>query len=150
MIPSPLSSVKIQNIGEILLGVIRQNIAGWCQQTFCIAIFCLHNSRKLFFSQFQFSLKVKVMGSNPGYLLKFFYFHKTDANKDTLTLRTSFLICRYQTLIVKNVSILSIDLKYKLLLGQFAAIIGPTTWLTSLSTHCPFRATVKICFCKSW
>ena len=34
MIPSP--SVKIQNYWrKSLLEVIRQNIAGWCQQTFC-------------------------------------------------------------------------------------------------------------------
>ena len=34
------------------------------------AMFCLHTSSQLFRPQFEFSLKMKVMGSNPGYLLK--------------------------------------------------------------------------------
>ena len=38
----------------------------------CPAMFCLHTSSKLSCSWFTFSLKVKVMGSNPGYLLKSF------------------------------------------------------------------------------
>ena len=36
------------------------------------AMFCLITSSKLSRQQFEFSLKVKVMGSNPGYLLKYF------------------------------------------------------------------------------
>ena len=35
-------------------------------------MFCLYTSSKLSSTQFEFSLKVKVMGSNPGYLLKYF------------------------------------------------------------------------------
>ena len=39
-IPSPSPSVKIQNYRqESLLEVMRQNIAGWCQQTFCFQKF---------------------------------------------------------------------------------------------------------------
>ena len=34
--------------------------------------FCLYASRKLSLPKFEFSLKTKVMGSNPGYLLKYF------------------------------------------------------------------------------
>ena len=34
LIPSPSPSVKIQIMAETLLEVERQNIAGWCQQTF--------------------------------------------------------------------------------------------------------------------
>ena len=37
----------------------------------CPAMFCLYTSSKLSRPEFEFSLKVKVMGSNPGYL---FYF----------------------------------------------------------------------------
>ena len=40
-----------------------QNIADHCQQTFCIQKYVDN-------TQFEFSLKVKVMGLNPGYLLK--------------------------------------------------------------------------------
>jgi len=52
---------------ESLLKVIRQNIAGLCQQTF-------ENKPRTNFStrNFNFSLKVKVMGSNSGYLLRSF------------------------------------------------------------------------------
>ena len=35
-------------------------------------MFCLYTSSKLSRPKFEFSLKVKVMGSNPGYLLKSF------------------------------------------------------------------------------
>ena len=38
------------------------------------AMFCLYTSSNFSSPQFEFSLKVKVMGSNPGYLLKPFYF----------------------------------------------------------------------------
>ena len=38
----------------------------------CPAMFCLHTSSLLSHPWFEFSLKVKVMGSNPGYLLKSF------------------------------------------------------------------------------
>ena len=63
---------------------IRQNITGWWQQTFCFqkfvnpAMFCLITPSNLFPQNFEFSLKMKVMGSKPGYLLKSFllYFDK--------------------------------------------------------------------------
>ncbi len=54
---------------ENLLELLRQNIAGRCQQK-CFA-FLLQVS-KLSHQQFEFLLKVKVMGSNSGYLLKSF------------------------------------------------------------------------------
>ena len=38
----------------------------------CSAIFCLYTSSKLSRPKFDFTLKVKVMGSNPSYLLKSF------------------------------------------------------------------------------
>ena len=38
----------------------------------CPAMFCLYNSSKLSRPWFEFSLKVKVMGLNPGYILKYF------------------------------------------------------------------------------
>ena len=58
----------------------KQNIDWHCQQTFenkkvCWhhpAMFCLITSSKLSCQKFEFFLKVKVMGSNPGYLLKSF------------------------------------------------------------------------------
>ena len=40
-----------------------------------LAMFCLIDSNKLFSQKFGFSLKVKMMGSNPGHLLKYFYFN---------------------------------------------------------------------------
>ena len=43
------------------------------------AMFCLNTSSKLSCQKFEFSLKAKVMGLNPGYLLKSFvllYLHK--------------------------------------------------------------------------
>ena len=47
-IPSPSTSVKIQIIGgKSLLEVIRQNIAGWCQQTFCFEKF-VDNAQQCF------------------------------------------------------------------------------------------------------
>ena len=42
----------------------------------CPAMFCLYTSSKLFQPSFELSLKVKVMGSNPGYLLKYFLLSK--------------------------------------------------------------------------
>jgi hypothetical protein len=41
-----------------------------CRQ--CPAMFCVYTSSKLSRWKFEFSLKVKVMGLNPGYLLKSF------------------------------------------------------------------------------
>ena len=57
--------------------VIRQKIAWWCQQFFCLQKF-VDNDQKcfVFISHqtfpliFEFSLKVKMMESNPGYRLK--------------------------------------------------------------------------------
>ena len=40
------------------------------------AMFCLYTSSKLSRPWFEFSLKVKVMGSNPGYLLKSFLLYR--------------------------------------------------------------------------
>ena len=40
-------------------------------------MFCLITSIKLSRQLFEFSLKVKVMGSNPGYLLKSFLLYRT-------------------------------------------------------------------------
>ena len=40
----------------------------------CPAMFCLYTSSKLSRSYFEFSLKVKVMGSSAGYLLDFFFY----------------------------------------------------------------------------
>ena len=78
-IPSP--SVKNSNYWrESLLDVIRQNIAGWLQQTFCFQKF-VDNAQPCFAFTTQvnfpshnlnFHWKVKVMESDPGYLLKFF------------------------------------------------------------------------------
>ena len=39
-------------------------------------MFCLYTSSKLFHPQFEFSLKIKVMGSNPGYLLEYFLLYR--------------------------------------------------------------------------
>ena len=39
-------------------------------------MFCLITSSKLCSPEFEFSLKVKVMGLNPGYLLKSFLLYK--------------------------------------------------------------------------
>ena len=50
-----------------LLGVLFSKV---CLQL--PAMFCLISSSKLYLKYFEFSLKVKVMGLNPGYLLKSF------------------------------------------------------------------------------
>ena len=44
-------------------------------------MFCLYISSKLYRPKFEFSLKVKVMGSNPGYLLKSFLLQQTNGKK---------------------------------------------------------------------
>ena len=79
MIPSPSPSVKIQILGrkvclrckgKTLLWMLSTNF--WIQKV-CwqyTAMFCLYVSSKLSCLKFEFSLKVKVMRSNPGYLLK--------------------------------------------------------------------------------
>ena len=76
LIPSPSPSVKIQIMGrkvclrckgKTLLGVVNKLL----KQKKCLhhpALFCLITSSKLSTQQFEFSLK--VIGSNPGYLLK--------------------------------------------------------------------------------
>ena len=40
------------------------------------AMFCLYTSSKFSHPYFEFSLRVKVMGSNPGYLLKSFLLYQ--------------------------------------------------------------------------
>ena len=70
---------------ENFLEVIRQNIAGWCQQTFCFQKF-VYEAQQCFASTPQanflagpwFSLKGKVIGLNPGYLLKSFLLYLCD------------------------------------------------------------------------
>ena len=79
LIPSPSSSVKIQIMagkvclrckGKTLLGVVNKLLKTKSLLTSpSNAMFCLITSSKLSRKQFQFSLKLKVMGSNPGYLL---------------------------------------------------------------------------------
>ena len=77
--PSPSQLVKIQSMGgkvclsyrgKTLLGVVNklENEKKVCWQ--CWAMFCIYTSSKLSCPLFEFSLKVKVMGSNPGYFLK--------------------------------------------------------------------------------
>ena len=61
-IPSPSPSVKIQKV------CLRFKNVCWHHP----AMFCLITSNKLSRLWFKFSLKEKVMGSNPGYLLKYF------------------------------------------------------------------------------
>ena len=80
LIPSPLPSVKIQIMGGIvclrrksktLLGIVNKLLKTkvcWHHP----AMFCLITSSKLSSQKFEFSLKMKVIGSNPGYLLIFF------------------------------------------------------------------------------
>ena len=80
---------------ESLLEVIRQNIARRCQQTVekqknCWhhqAMFCLYTSRKISRPYSEFSLK--VIGSNPDYLLKkillyYFFFHAEQMNENKI------------------------------------------------------------------
>ena len=75
LIPSSSTSVKIQIIGG---KVKRQNNTGHCQHTF-------ESKKFVDISQprFEFLLKVKVMGSNPSYLLKsFLLYHFTVATRE--------------------------------------------------------------------
>ena len=77
-IPSPSSSGKIQIVGgkvclrckgKTLLGIFKN----FWKQKVCWhhpAMFCLITSSKLSRQLFEFSLKMKVMGLNPGCLLK--------------------------------------------------------------------------------
>ena len=67
-IPSPSPSVKIQTF---VCGVKAKHCRG-CQKFVDITQQCLITSSKLSRQLFEFSLKVKVMGLNPGYLLKSF------------------------------------------------------------------------------
>ena len=107
--PSPSSDSNY--LWESLLEVIRKNIAWWCHQTFENKKF-VDNSQKCFAftpqvnfpDQFEFSLKVKVMGSNPGYLLKSFlvYLEKklfifNIANETTRLYHLSFTLLFYVT-----------------------------------------------------
>ena len=78
-IPSPSTLVKIQFMGGKVVKA---------KQKFCWhhpTIFCLITSSKISCQQFEFSQKVKVIGSNPSYLLKnlfyftFFHFHQDHA-----------------------------------------------------------------------
>ena len=83
LIPSPSSSVKVQIVDRKVFlrwrakhcWALSKNL--WKQKVcWCLpAMFCLVISSKLFRRSFEFSLKVKVMGSNPGYIfLNLFYF----------------------------------------------------------------------------
>ena len=73
MIPSPFSNYW----REILLEVIRQIIAGWCQQTLCFQKF-VDNAQQCFaftpqanFPTHNFQWRWKVMGSDHNHLLFF-------------------------------------------------------------------------------
>ena len=69
--PSPLWNY----VWKSLLEVEKENIAGLFFSRVCWhhpAMFCLITSSKLSHQTFEFSLKLKVMESNPGYLLKSF------------------------------------------------------------------------------
>ena len=77
-IPSPSPSVKIQIMGrkvclrckgKTLLGVVNKLFVFKSLLTTHSNVLHLH-LRQIFPPIFEFSLKVKVMGSNPGYLLK--------------------------------------------------------------------------------
>ena len=78
LIPSTSPSVKIQIIGRKVFLRFKGKTLQY-QDTFCFqkfvdnpAMFCLITSSKLSRQWFKFSLKVKMMGSNAGYLLKSF------------------------------------------------------------------------------
>ena len=84
LIPSPSSLVKIQNMGWMKFAWDVK--AKHCWADFSLskvcwqhpAMFCLYTSSKLSCPKFEFSLKVKVIGLNLGYLLKsslFYYVH---------------------------------------------------------------------------
>ena len=82
-IPSPLPSVKIQIMGKklclrckgkTLLGIVKKVLKTKRLLTSPSNI-CLITSNKLSRQWFEFSLNVKVKGSNPGYLLRFFLFY---------------------------------------------------------------------------
>ena len=80
-IPSPSTSVEIQIMdrkvclrckGKILLGVVSKHLktkSCWHHP----AMFCLITPSKLSLPQFEFSLKGKVMGLNPGFLHLFYF-----------------------------------------------------------------------------
>ena len=66
LIPSPSFSVKIQSMGgKVCLRCKGKTLLG-------PAMFCLITSSKLSRQKIKFSPKVKVMRSDPGYLLKSF------------------------------------------------------------------------------
>ena len=76
-IPSISPSVKIQIMGgKVCLRCKGKSLLTMSsKQKICwhhLAMFCLITSSKLSCQKFEFSLKMKVMGSNPGYLLKIF------------------------------------------------------------------------------
>ena len=80
MITSPSPSEKIQVMvgkvclkckGKTLLGIVNKFLK---TKSLLTAMFCLIASSKFCRQWFEFSLKVKVMGSNPVYLLKSFLF----------------------------------------------------------------------------
>ena len=59
--------------GKTLLGIVNKLLKIKSLLTSASnAIFCLITSSKFSRQWFEFSLNVKVMGSNPGYLLKYF------------------------------------------------------------------------------
>ena len=77
LISSPSPSVKIQIMdgkvclrceGKTLLGIVNKLLNTKRLLTMTSNVLPLHLSRQFF----EFSLKVKVMASNPGYLLKSF------------------------------------------------------------------------------
>ena len=53
------------------------------------AMFCLYTSNILSRPKFEFSLKVKVVRSNPGYLLKHFLFYLKDETIDIVMARAA-------------------------------------------------------------
>ena len=65
---SPSPSVKIQIIGEKVSNIFLFSKVCWQNPS----MFCLYTSSKLSHPKFEFSRKVKLMGLNPGYLLRYF------------------------------------------------------------------------------
>ena len=62
-------------------------------------MFCLITSSKLSRQYFEFSLKVKVIGLNPGYLLKFFLLYKLSQKSTDLMdppIAYCFTFCEYR------------------------------------------------------
>ena len=89
LISSPSHSVKIQIMGR---KVCLKTKYCWVLSTNFLllkvcwqgpAMFCLYTSNKLSRQLFEFSLKVKVMRSNPGYLLILYFFYFTNLPPNT-------------------------------------------------------------------